>query len=287
MKQRVDELGRGIIKYTIEVPEKEFEEAVEKAYRISKHEFKISGYKQGKAPREAVEEAFGNDYFYKDAAGIIIPEAYEKAWKISGKQIASAPKLEVIQCEIGKSFIFTAEVALKPEVKLGQYRGIEVPANIKPALSKETESDKTKELVENYVIEKIAKSSEIELSDLMILTEERQMLDQLLYQMSRQGINVEEYLQSVEETSASIMERLRPQAEIKIRSRLCMEEIAKREHIEVNEEEYEAQLEYLAYVNETDPERLKDMLTEDERKSIINDLTVKKACDFVMDNVKW
>ena len=126
MSFQVEDLGKNMVKLTIEATAEDFEKALEKAYQKNKGKINVQGFRKGKAPRAIIEKMYGAGIFYEDAANEIIPDAYEQAAKESGLDIVSRPEIDVTQVEKGKSFIFTAEVAVKPEVTLGQYKGIEV-----------------------------------------------------------------------------------------------------------------------------------------------------------------
>ena len=126
MSVQVEKLEKNMAKLTIEVPAEELEKAIEKVYQKQKKNISIPGFRKGKVPRAMVEKMYGKEVFYEDAANEIIPAAYEKAYDECGENIVSTPKIDVTQIEAGKPFIFTAEVALKPEVTLGAYKGIEV-----------------------------------------------------------------------------------------------------------------------------------------------------------------
>ena len=126
MSLQVENLEKNMVKFTIEATAEEFEAALEKAYQKNKGKMNVQGFRKGKAPRVIIEKMYGAGIFYEDAANIIIPDAYEKAVDESKLDIVSRPEIDVVQIEKGKSFIFTAEVAVKPEVTLGQYMGIEV-----------------------------------------------------------------------------------------------------------------------------------------------------------------
>ncbi len=127
MSLKVENLEKNMIKLTIEVDAAELEKAIEKAYQKQKNQINIPGFRKGKAPRKMIEKMYGAGVFYEDAANTLIPEAYSKALdEYEGTEIVSAPSIDVVQIEAGKNFIFTAEVAVKPEVTLGQYKGVEV-----------------------------------------------------------------------------------------------------------------------------------------------------------------
>ncbi len=126
MSFKVEELGKSMVKLTIEVAAEEFEKAMETAYQKNKNKLSVQGFRKGKAPRAMVEKMYGAGIFYEDAANELIPTAYEKAAVESGLDIVSRPEIDLVQIEKGKEFIFTAEVAVKPEVTLGKYKGVTV-----------------------------------------------------------------------------------------------------------------------------------------------------------------
>lgn len=126
MSLQVEKLEKNMAKLTIEVSTDEFEAALEKAYQKNRGKLNVQGFRKGKAPRAIIEKMYGASVFYEDAANLIIPDAYDKAALESGLDIVSRPEIDVEQIEKGKSFIFTAEVAVKPEVTLGDYKGLEV-----------------------------------------------------------------------------------------------------------------------------------------------------------------
>ena len=126
MSLKVEKLDGGMAKITVEVSAEEFVKAIETAYNKNKKKISIPGFRAGKVPRQMIEKMYGKSVFYEDAANELIPDAYEKAFKECEEEITSTPQIEVVQAEEGKPFIFTAEVALKPEVKLGKYKGVEI-----------------------------------------------------------------------------------------------------------------------------------------------------------------
>lgn len=126
MSLQVEKLEKNMAKLTIETSADEFEKALQGAYEKNKKKFNVPGFRKGKVPRQMIEKMYGAGIFYEDAANAIIPDAYAKAADESDLDIVSQPEIDVIQIEKGKDFIFTAQVALKPEVTLGDYKGIEV-----------------------------------------------------------------------------------------------------------------------------------------------------------------
>ena len=126
MSVQVENLEKNMAKLTIEVAAEEFEKGVQAAYMKNKNKITIPGFRKGKAPRVMIEKMYGTGIFFEDAANALIQREYPKAADESGLDIVSYPEIDVVQVEKGKSFIFTAEVAVKPEVTLGEYKGLEV-----------------------------------------------------------------------------------------------------------------------------------------------------------------
>lgn len=126
MSVQVEKLEKNMAKLTIEASAEELEKALQGAYLKNKNKISVPGFRKGKVPRQMIEKMYGAGIFYEDAANALIPEAYAKASEECGEEIVSQPKIDVVQIEKGQPFIFTAEVALKPEVTLGAYKGIEV-----------------------------------------------------------------------------------------------------------------------------------------------------------------
>src|SRR3712207_1044830 len=126
MSVKVENLEKNMAKLTVEVEAAELEKALERAYQKQKKSISVPGFRKGKVPRQLVEKMYGPEIFYDDAANDLLSTEYPKAYDESGLEIASQPKVDIVQIEKGKNFIFTAEVAVKPEVKLGEYKGIEV-----------------------------------------------------------------------------------------------------------------------------------------------------------------
>ena len=126
MSLQVENLEKNMAKLTIEVSAEELEKAIQGAYLKQKNKISVPGFRKGKVPRQMIEKMYGAEIFYDDAANALIPEAYSNAYDESGLEIVSQPKVEVVQLEKGKPFIFTAEVAVKPEVTLGEYKGLSV-----------------------------------------------------------------------------------------------------------------------------------------------------------------
>lgn len=128
MSLQVEKLENNTAKLTIEVPAEEFDKAIQAAYQKNKNKFNVPGFRKGKVPYAMVEKMYGAGVFYEEAANELIPDAYANAAAESELEIVARPEINVTQIEKGKSFIFEAEVTLKPEIKLGKYKGVKVEA---------------------------------------------------------------------------------------------------------------------------------------------------------------
>lgn len=426
MSLQVEKLEKNMAKLTIEVGADELDKAIESAYQKQKGKISIPGFRKGKVPRQIIEKMYGKEVFYEDAANILIPDAYEKALDECEEDIVSSPKIDVTQIEAGKPFIFTAEVALKPEVKLGNYKGVkvekadiavtdeevdeviekerennarniavedravkdgdmtvidfegfvegetfeggkgenypltigsgafipgfeeqlvgaeigkEVEVNVtfpedyhaenlkgkaavfkctvkeikekelpelddefasevsefdtlteyKEDVKKNLEEKKIKEAKENKereAVEAVVDLSEMDIPEAMIETQQRQMVDEFAQRITMQGLSMEQYFQFTGTNYQQMLENVKPQAEKRIQSRLVLEAIAEAEKIEVSDEDFEKEIETMAEVYQMDAAKVREMLGEKEMKNIRQDLAVKKAAEFVVENAK-
>ena len=425
MSLQVEKLEKNMAKLTIEVSAEEFDAAIEKAYQKNKGKINIQGFRKGKAPRQMIEKMYGVGVFYEDAANIIIPEAYSKeVAECKDIEIVSQPEIDVVQIEKGKSFIFTAVVATKPEVELGEYKGIkvevavpeikdeDVEAELKKAqeeqartvpvedrpvadgdittidfegfvdgvafeggkgenypltigsntfipgfedqligaeINKEVEVNvtfpedyqseelagkaavfkctikeiKEKELPElddefasevsefdtlaeykedvkknledkkaadaknqkeDKVIEAIIEDAKMDIPAAMVTTQQRQMADDFAQRLQMQGLSIDQYFQFTGLSRDTFLEQMKPQAEKRIKSRLVLEAVAKAENIEVSEEEFKEEINKMAEAYQMEAAKLEEMIGQFETKAIKEDLAIKKAVDFVIEN---
>ena len=132
MSVQVEKLEKNMVKLTVEVPAEEVEKALNAAYQKQKNSISVPGFRKGKVPRAMIEKMYGVEVFYEEAANTLMQNSYPAAVEESGVDVVSRPTVDVVQIEKGKAFIYTAEVAVKPEVKLGKYKGVNVTkANVK------------------------------------------------------------------------------------------------------------------------------------------------------------
>ncbi len=426
MSLQVEKLEKNMAKLTIETEVEEFEKAIEKAYQKQKSKISIPGFRKGKVPRQMVEKMYGKEVFFEDAANILIPDAYDKALDECEEDIVSSPTIEVTQIEAGKPFVFTATVALKPEVKLGKYKGVkidkietevtdeEVDAQLErerennarnitvddrpvedgdmttldfegfvdgvafeggkgenypltigsgafipgfeeqlvgakigeetevkvtfpedyqaehlqgkeavfkctvreirkkelPELNDEFASDisefdtlaeyredvkknlqeqKTKDAKrerEDAAVKAAVEASEMEIPEAMLETQQKQMVEEFAQRITMQGISMEQYLQLTGSNYQQMVEQVKPQAEERVRSRLVLEAVAKAENLEATEEDYEEELKTMADVYQMEADKVRELMRERDKKSIMQDLAVRKAAEFIAENAK-
>lgn len=426
MSLQVEKLEHNMAKLTIEVPAEELEKALETAYQKNKNKISVPGFRKGKVPRNMIEKMYGPAIFYEDAANELIPNAYEKALDECEEEIVSAPKIDVTQIEKGKDFIFTAEVAVKPEVTLGKYKGIKVdeadlavteeeinaqiekerensartisvedrpvkdgdittldfegfvdgvafeggkgtdypltigsgsfipgfeeqligaelnkevevnvtfpedyhakdlagkPATFKckikdikekelPELDDEFASevsafdtmaeykedvkkslemkkaDAAKIAKEEAVIDAVIEDAKMDIPDAMVETEQRQIIEEFSQRMRMQGLTMEQYMQFTGMTPQALMDQTKPQALKRIQSRLVLEAVAKAEDLKASEEDYAAEIKDMSEKYQMEEDKIKEMLGEKGKKQVEEDLAIRKAVDFLVDNAK-
>ena len=425
MSVTVEKLENNMAKLKITVPAEQLEKAIEKAYQKNKNKIQIPGFRKGKAPRKMIEQMYGKGVFYEDAANDLIEEEYPKAVEECGEDVVSSPKIDVEELEAGKDFVFTAEVALKPPVKLGKYKGIEVEkmdldvtddeveaeidkqrnmnarsidvtdravkdgdtvsldfegfvdsvafdggkgtdypltigsgafipgfeeqlvgfeigqegdVNVKfpedyqaenlagkdatfkckvnsirakelPELNDEFASDAGFDTVAEYkedvkkkleekkaadekakredaVVRAVIEDSEMELPEAMIETQQRQMVNEFAQRLQMQGMNMDQYLQYTGGSVDQMLAQVKPQAIERIKSRLVLEAVAEAEKIEISDADVDAEIESMAHQYRMEVEKLKEMMSDAEKKQLKSDLAVQKAADFLVENVK-
>ena len=426
MSLQIEKLEHNMAKLTIEVGAEELEKAIEKAYQKNKNKISVPGFRKGKVPRKLIEKMYGEAVFYEDAANALIPDAYDKALAECEEEIVSSPKIEVTAIEAGKGMTFTAEVALKPEVTLGEYKGVEVKKadttvtdeDVMAAIDKERESNaraivitdrpvkagddtvidfegfvdgvafdggkgenypltigsgafipgfeegligaklneeldvnvtfpedyqaselagkaatfkctvkeiKEKELpelddefasevsefdtLEEYkadvkknleekkasdakrekidaVVEAVIANATMDIPEAMVSTTQRQILDEYAQNMQAQGLNLEQYMKYTGLDADTLMEQLKPQAENRIKGRLVLEAVAKAENITASEEDFEAEVKTMAEAYGIEADKAKELLGENGKKSVMEDVLIKKAQEFIVENAK-
>ena len=149
MSLQVEKLEKNMAKLTIEVSAEDLDKAMEKAYQKQKSRISLPGFRKGKAPRQMIESMYGKGVFMEDAVNSLVPQEYTKALGECDLEIVSQPEINVTQMEPGKALIFTADVAVKPEVTLGDYKGVEVPKSEIAVTDEEVDAEVKKEQDKN------------------------------------------------------------------------------------------------------------------------------------------
>ena len=426
MSVQVENLEKNMAKLTIEVSAEDLEKALESAYQKQKKQISVPGFRKGKVPRAMIEKMYGVDVFYEDAANALMQQNYAAAVDESGIDIVSRPTVDVVQIEKGKPFIFTAEVAVKPEVTLGKYMGVTVtkidtsvsdeevdealekernnnartinvtdrpvaqgdtavidfegfvdgvafeggkgenhsleigshtfidtfedqlvgknvgdevdvnvtfpeqyqaadlagkPATFKvkineikakelPELDDEFASevggcdtlDQYKEEVkqkilakknrdaanekEAKVLDKVIENATMDIADAQVEDMQKRMKDEFAQTLQYQGISLEQYMQIVNVTEESLMERIKPDALKRIQQRAVLEAVVKAENIEATDEEVDEELSKMAAQYQMKLEDIKGFMGDAEKDSIKKDVAVKKAAKLLVDESK-
>lgn len=426
MSLQVEKMEKNMAKLTIEVSAEDLDKAMEKAYQKQKSRITIPGFRKGKAPRKMIERMYGKGVFMEDAVNALVPEHYSKALEECDLEIVSQPEFSVTQMEPGKALIFTADVATKPEVTLGEYKGVEVPKadiavtdeevdaevkkeqeknsrtitvedraaakddivtidfegfvdgdafeggkgtdypltlgsntfipgfedqligantgdhvevnvtfpeeyqakelagkaavfqcdvkkieakelpeidddfakdvsefdtlaeyreNVKKTLTekKEKEAETAKE---NAAIDKAIENAQMDIPELMIQTQCRQMMDDFGRRMQSQGLSMEQYFQFTGMTADKMMEDMKPQALKRIQTRLVLEKIAEVEDIQITEEETDAEIAKMAEAYKMEADKIKEILGDEQLEQLKKDLAVQKAVTVVAEAAK-
>lgn len=423
MSYTVENMENSMAKLTITVSAEDFEKAMVQSYNKNKKRISIQGFRKGKAPRKMIEKMYGPEIFYEDAANFAIPDAYESAAKECGLDIVSRPEIDVDEIGVGKEFIFTATVAVKPEVTLGEYKGIEVEkrevkvvaadvnaelervqeqnsrtitvqdrgikaddtavidfegfvdgepfqggkgedyplvigshsfidnfedqligkktgdeldVNVtfpqeyheeslkgKPALFKvtikeikekelpalddefasevsefetlkdykasikknltEKKKEEAKRAKESEVVDKAVDNATMDLPEPMVEEQMRQMVNEFAGRIQGQGLSFEQYMQMTGMTPENLMSQMRPDAERRIRTRLTLEAVVKAEDIKASEQDLEKEIENMASMYNMDVEKVKEMVSDEQKEQMLLDLAVQKAVEFLAD----
>ena len=410
-------------KLTIEVSAEDLDKAMEKAYQKQKSRISIPGFRKGKAPRKMIESMYGKGVFMEDAVNSLVPQEYSKAVADCDLEIVSQPEINVTQMEPGKALIFTADVATKPEVTLGEYKGVEVPkteivvtdeevdAEIKKEQDKNSrtvtvedraaangdiatidfegfvdgvafdggkgsdyaltlgsgtfipgfedqivgantgdhvevkvtfpEEYQAKELAgkeavfqcdvkkietkevpelddefakdvsefdtlaeykedvkknltekkekeartakENAAVDKAIENAQMDIPELMVQSQSRQMMDDFARRMQQQGLSMEQYFQFTGQSMDKMLEDMKPQALKRIQTRLVLEKIAEAEDIQPSEEEITEEIQKMADAYKMEADKIRTAIGEDGLEQMKKDMAVQKAVTVIAD----
>jgi len=426
MDCKVENTEKNMVKLTITVPAEDFKKAVTEAYNKNRGKYSVPGFRKGHAPQALIEKEYGKGAFYDDAVNKCIDDTYPEAVKEKNLEVVSRPEIEIPQIGDGKDLIYTASVAVRPEVTLGDYKGIEVKkadmevtdkeledalkqeqernarlvtiedraaamgdsvtidfdgsvdgkpfeggkgekyplelgsksfiegfeeqvaghktgeefdVNVtfpekyqavelsgKPAvfhvkieeikkkelpelndefagevsefdtldaykadLKKRLTEDKAKKAAtenENNVIKKVVENAKMDIPAPMIETQTRQMVEDYARRMQSQGIPLDQYMKVTGMTPEKLKEQFKPQAEERIRTRLTLEEIVKKENIKIADDAVDKEIDRMAQNYKIEPDKMQSYINDEQRKQMEEDLKVNEAVDFLVAEAK-
>ncbi len=168
MNAKVENIEKNVVKLEIEVDSEKFEQGMQKAFLKNAGRFNIPGFRKGKAPRKMVERYYGEQVLYEDAINIVCPEAYDEAVEENNLNPVDRPEIDIKQIGNGENLIFTAVVTVKPEVELGEYKGIEV-SKIEVNVSDEEVEKEFQKVVEKNARLVSVEDREIQLDDTAVI----------------------------------------------------------------------------------------------------------------------
>ena len=423
MSLQVEKLEKNMAKLTIEVSAEDLDKAMEKAYQKQKSRISLPGFRKGKAPRKMIESMYGKGVFMEDAVNSLVPQEYTKALGECDLEIVSQPEINVTQMEPGKALIFTADVAVKPEVTLGDYKGVEVPkseiavtdeevdaevkkeqdknartvavedraaangdittidfegfvdgvafdggkgtdyaltlgsgtfipgfedqlvgantgdhvevkvtfpeeyqakelagkeavfqcdvkkietkevpelddefakdvsefdtlAEYKEDVKKKLTEKKEKEArtaKENAAVDKAIENAQMDIPELMVQSQSRQMMDDFARRMQQQGLSMEQYFQFTGQSMDKMMEDMKPQALKRIQTRLVLEKVAEAENIQPSEEEITEEIQKMADAYKMEADKIREAIGESGLEQMKKDMAVQKAVTVIAD----
>ncbi|MDR1701018.1 MAG: trigger factor [Lachnoclostridium sp.] len=426
MNYQVEKLEKNMVKFTIEVEEEKFETALERAYQKNKGKMSIQGFRKGKVPRRILEKMYGPEIFYEDAVEFIIPDAFNEAAEKSDFEVVAKPEIDIVSVAKGKPFIFTAEVAVKPEVTLGKYKGLSVDKfdeeiteddvnkeierardknariiavdsrpiqmddivridyegftdgipfeggkgedyeltigshtfidtfedqligknvgdeaeihvtfpdeyhseelkgkkalfkvkihdvstkelpdaddefasevsefetldEYKASIKEDLTEQKKKEVLaekEDTLVSLAAENAELDIPEQMIQDETQKMMQEYAMRLQSQGLQLDQYMKMTGMTPEDLKEKMTPDAEKRLRSRLVLEKIAETEGLEVTQEELEKELEKevmnVSILYRLEQDKVKEMLKGEGEEQVKKDTMLQKAIDFLV-----
>ena len=424
MSVTVEKKDNNMAVLTIEVPAEKFVEAIEKAYQRQKKSIVIPGFRKGKAPRRMIQKLYGAQVFFEEAANLIFQTTYSDAAKESGEKIVSSPQIDIKQIEEGKPFIYTATVALRPEVTLGQYKGVEIPkkevtvseeeimadidrereqnardldvddrpvkdkdrikldfdgtvdgerfdggkaedfdltigsgsfipgfedqiigknigkefdVNVtfpedshaealkdKPAVFRckvnsisehqvpELDDDFVQDVsefdtVEEYkadvekkirerkekalksenesaAVRAALKNASMDIPDAMVEEQAQTLVNEFAQRIQSQGMNMQQYMQITGMNEQTLAQQMKPQALERIQNSLLLEAVAKAENIEISDERLDEEVEKMAEAYNMEKEKLYDLMGEESRAQMKQDLAIQEAVKIIAEN---
>ena len=275
------------------VPAEEYTAALDEAWRTHKDRYPVPGMRDGKASRTMIERHHGKDVFEKPALDQLVTSAYRKAASEYPEEIYYTPTVRVEQHEEGKALCFTARVQIRPEVRLGDYRAVQLqPEDLRRAAQKaqevpgEQQSETRAYLLRSALVDRIAAGSRVEVPETMIHERALSMARSLEQRLEQDQSSMEEYYKACHTDREHLLADFAQAAEDQLRARLTLLAIARAEGLGATEAEYDAEVARLSGMYLMPEEKLRPLLAHREGIKIRQDIAISKAADWVAAQVR-
>ena len=287
METSIKKLPKSQIEILVRIPAEEFNNFIEKATLDLGKELEIKGFRKGKAPKEMAEREIGPGRILEEAANQAIKENYLKAISENKIEAIFKPEIEILKLAIGNPFEFKAKISVLPEVKLPDYKQIASQVLRREVVVAKEEIERLraekerieKERVRQEILDKIAENSQIEISEVLVESEKKRILESLKQQVPRMlQISFEDYLSKINRTEKELLDSFSPEAQRKIKNSLVLKEIEKRENIEVSEKEIKEEIDKISKIY---PGLDQNQLKEYAEEVIRNEKTLQFLENFV------
>jgi len=287
METSIKKLPKSQIEILVRIPAEEFNNFIEKATLDLGKELEIKGFRKGKAPKEMAEREIGPGRILEEAANQAIKENYLKAISENKIEAIFKPEIEILKLALGNPFEFKAKISVLPEVKLPDYKQIASQVLRREVVVAKEEIERLraekerieKERIRQEILDKIAENSQIEISEVLVESEKKRMLESLKQQVPQiLQINFEDYLTKIQKTEKELLDSFLPEAQRKIKNSLVLKEIEKRENIEVSEREIKEEMDKISKIY---PDLDQNQLKEYAEEVIRNEKTFQFLENFV------
>ena len=287
METSIKKLPKSQIEILVRIPAEEFNNFIEKATLDLGKELEIKGFRKGKAPKEMAEREIGPGRILEEAANQAIKENYLKAISENKIEAIFKPEIEILKLALGNPFEFKAKISVLPEVKLPDYKQIASQVLRREVVVAKEEIERLraekerieKERIRQEILDKIAENSQIEISEVLVESEKKRMLESLKQQVPQiLQIKFEDYLSKIQKTEKELLDSFLPEAQRKIKNSLVLKEIEKRENIEVSEKEIKEEIDKISKIY---PGLDQNQLKEYAEEVIRNEKTFQFLENFV------
>lgn len=251
MRVSIQQLPKSQIEITIGIPAEEFKNFIEKAILDLGRDLEIPGFRKGKAPKESIEKAIGQEKILKEAAELAIKENYLKAILENKIEPLGQPEIQILKLAVNNPLEFKATVSVMPAMKLPDYKKIASQITKREVSVSEEEIKRLRlekermerERARQEILEKIAKDSELEIPEVLVIEEQRRMMENLKREVSQTlHISFEDYLAKINKTEQELSKSLLEETRNRVKNSLVLSEIEKRENVKVSEEEVQEEM---------------------------------------------